>query len=86
MVLQSLHRLSPQALRFLCIEIPNGISVVLRQSGMVTIAPYAFPGLPIFLRRQFNWTSLVRLSDPCVSGGSTTSISLSLFLAPLARD
>ncbi len=39
----------------------------------VPIASQAFPGLPIFLRRQFNWTSLVRLSDPCVSGGSTTT-------------
>ena len=39
----------------------------------VPIASQAFPGLPIFLRRQLNWTSLVRLSDPCVSGGSTTT-------------
>lgn len=42
----------------------------------VPIASQAFPGLPIFLRRQFNWTSLVRLSDPCVSGGSTTAAIL----------
>jgi hypothetical protein len=45
-------------------------------SRMFTIAPRAFPDLPIFLRRQFNWTSLVRLSDPFVSGGSTTTFIL----------
>jgi len=32
-------------------------------SRMFTIASQAFPSLPIFLRRQFNWTSLVRLSE-----------------------
>ncbi len=32
-------------------------------SRMFTIASQAFLGLPIFLRRQFNWTSLVRLSE-----------------------
>ena len=45
-------------------------------SRMFTIASQAFLGLPIFLRRQFNWTSLVRLSDPCVSGGLTIAFSL----------
>ncbi len=39
----------------------------------LTIDVTEYPGLPIFLRRQFDWTSLVRLSDPCVSGGSTTT-------------
>jgi hypothetical protein len=68
-VLCSLHRLTPQALRFLKSKPTNSMC----HSRMFTIAHRAFPGLPIFLRRQFNWTSLVRLSDPCVSGGSTTT-------------
>jgi hypothetical protein len=35
--------------------------------------PYPhFPGLPIFLRRQYNWASLVRLSESIVTGGSVT--------------
>jgi len=31
--------------------------------GMFAIALSSFPGLPICLRRQSNWTSLVRLSE-----------------------
>ncbi len=36
------------------------------------IALSSFPGLPICLRRQCNWASLVRLSESIVSGGSVT--------------
>ncbi len=41
------------------------------------IALSSFPGLPICLRRQYNWTSLVRLSESIVSGGSVTTSILS---------
>ena len=37
------------------------------------IALSSFPGLPICLRRQSCWTSLVRLSESIVSGGSVTN-------------
>ncbi len=68
-VLSSLHRLTPQALRFF--KRSNKLTYV--YPGCLPLPFLAFPGLPIFLRRQFNWTSLVRLSAPCVSGGSTTT-------------
>ena len=51
MVLRSLHRLSPQALRFLCVEFGLNSRLCLLIQGMFTIAPSSFPGLPIFLPR-----------------------------------
>ena len=53
MVLCSLHRLSPQALRFLCIEVSNRefLSLVLILRGGLPIALSSYPSLPIFLRR-----------------------------------
>ncbi len=39
---------------------------------LIPIALSSFPGLPICLRRQSDWTSLVRLSESIVSGGSLT--------------
>lgn len=38
----------------------------------LSIALSSFPSLPICLRRQSNWTSLVRLSESIVTGGSVT--------------
>jgi hypothetical protein len=40
--------------------------------GGLPIALSSFPGLPICLRRQSNWASLVRLSESIVAGGSVT--------------
>ena len=52
MVLRSLHRLTPQALRFLCVEYQKGILMYCLILGIVLpIAPSSFPGLPIFLPR-----------------------------------
>ncbi len=51
MVLCSLHRLSPQALRFLCVEIQKNFFCIWLIQGMLTIALSSFPGLPIFLPR-----------------------------------
>ena len=69
----TLHRLTPLAQRFLWVEYQKRNSyllcLILR---MFTIALSSFPGLPIYLRRQFNWTLLVRLSESIVAGGSLT--------------
>jgi len=51
LVLCSLHRLTPQALRFLRVEYQTEFFFVLIL-GMFTIALSSFPGLPILLRRQ----------------------------------
>jgi hypothetical protein len=55
MVLCSLHRLSPQALRFLCIEVSNreflSLVLILGVDCGLPIALSSYPSLPIFLRR-----------------------------------
>jgi hypothetical protein len=71
MVLRSLHRLTPQALRFF--KSQTKFICFFRQSGMFTIARQSFPGLPMGLRRQQNAELRhVRLLFRCVAGGSTT--------------
>jgi hypothetical protein len=73
MVLCSLHRLTPLAQRFYVSNTKKEFLCVVLILGMFTIALSSFPGLPIFLRRQFYWTSLVRLSESIVAGGSLTT-------------
>ncbi len=52
MVLCSLHRLSPLAQRFLCVEFNEGILMFCLDSRVgSSIALSSFPGLPIFLPR-----------------------------------
>ncbi|TAE07285.1 MAG: hypothetical protein EAZ90_27455 [Oscillatoriales cyanobacterium] len=53
----------------------KGVLIFLVDSrGGLSIALSSFPGLPICLRHQFYWTSLVRLSESIVSGGSRTTL------------
>ena len=56
--------------------------------GELSIALSSFPGLPICLRRQFYWTSLVRLSESIVSGGSRTILIIHTekFVEPCFQD
>jgi len=51
---------------------PKRNSYIVLILGMFAIALSSFPSLPICLRRQFYWTSLVRLSESIVAGGSMT--------------
>ena len=75
MVLRSLHRLSPQALRFLSVDLQERLLLVDSRGGL-PIALSSFPGLPICLRRQSDWTSIVRLSESIVAGRSVTSSNI----------
>jgi hypothetical protein len=76
MVLWSLHRLPPLAQRFYVLNTQKELFSIVLILGMFTIALSSFPGLPICLRRQFYWTSLVRLSESIVAGGSLTTYIL----------
>src|SRR4028118_1007160 len=74
LVLCSLHRLTPQALRFLRIEYQTEFFFVLIL-GMFTIAPSSFPGLPILLRRQHKAElRSYRLFAPSSRGGRWPTI------------
>ncbi len=83
MVLCSLHRLFPQALRFLCVEIQTEFLFVIQLiQGMFSIAPSSFPGLPIFLPRcEISQTLETRVYVSIVAGGSVTISILTQYLA-----
>ena len=74
MVLRSLHRLTPCVPRFLCVEIPKRISMLLVDSRDVHHCP-------VFFSRSTDFSSplrvfasfVVRVYVSIVSGGSLTS-------------
>ena len=79
MVLRSLHRLSPQALRFLCVEIPKRSSVLFVDSRDVHHCPVLFSRSTDFsspLRVFANFG--VRVYVSIVAGGSVTSSIVSV--------
>jgi len=53
MVLRSLHRLSPQALRFFMYSFSTERLLLVDSRGGLPIALSSFPGLPSFLRHWF---------------------------------
>ena len=84
MVLRSLHRLTPLAQRFLCIEIQQENFFVMRDSrGGSSIAPSSFPGLPIFLPRCKVLANFgVRVYVSIVAGGSVTTTIVAYSVKP----
>lgn len=69
LVLCSLHRLAPQVLRFYKSK-PTNLTMSLKdeRNCLSSFSRSTDFSAPPF----FYWTSLVRLSDPCVAGGSLT--------------